>query len=159
MRKVMIAALIAGQAATVAPAAGAAELGREEVVTGQQRGTFAGARLRVPFGGSEAGRPRAALAFTPIDRTRLSGGGERLRLGEGVELGLKAGEPVKLRLGGATMAERLNAIPASDAERKQRKTGKLILKGAAITALVGAAVIGGLYLFFSVACDGNRCSD
>jgi opacity protein-like surface antigen len=159
MKWTMMAALAAAQLTAAAQPAIAAELLRENGVAAQQRGTFAGARLRIPFGGAESGRARAGVAFTSIDRSRLAAGGERVRFGEGVELGFKAGEPLKLRLGGATVAERLNAIPREDAERKQRKTGKLILKGAAVVALVGVAVVGGALLFFAVACDGNRCSE
>ena len=152
----MAAALCAAQIAT---AAQAAEIPADGSVVAREHGTFAGARLRVPFGGAEAGRPRAGLTLTSLDRTQLASGAERLRFGEGMELGIAGGEPVKLRLGGLSLGERLAAIPQADAERKQRKTGKVILKGAAVLAIIGVAVVGGALLAVAVACDGNRCDD
>ncbi|MFL6862929.1 MAG: hypothetical protein ACJ8DZ_08005 [Allosphingosinicella sp.] len=156
MRLFVAAALCAAQIASAAQAAG---FEADRAVVGQQRGTFAGARLRVPFGGRDAGRARASLGFAAIDRTRFGSGAERLRFSEGVELGLRAHEPVELRLGGASVASRFSAIPEGEARRRQDKTGKVILKGVAVVAIVGVAVIGGLYLAIAVACDGNRCDD
>jgi opacity protein-like surface antigen len=155
MKLLIAAALVAAQLTPAA--AGAAELPRDASVTAQQRGTFAGARLRVPFGGREAGRARAGIAFTSVDRSRLAGGGERLRFGEGVELGFRAGEPLKLRLGGASLSERLGA--ADGAGHKRDSTGKVILKGVAVVAIIGVAVLGGLFIFYTTVCDGNRCDD
>lgn len=156
MKLLLAAALCAAQIATAANAAG---FEADRSVVGQQRGTFAGARLRVPFGGHDAGRARASLGFAPIDRTRLGSGAERLHFGEGVELGLRANEKVELRLAGASLAARLSAIPEEEARRKQDKAGKVILKGVAVVAIVGVAVVGGLILAYNVACAGERCDD
>jgi hypothetical protein len=156
MKLLVAAALCAAQLAGTANAAG---FEADRSVVAQQRGTFAGARLRVPFGGRDAGHARASLGFAPVARTRLGSGAERLRFGEGVELGLRANEPVELRLGGASLASRLSAVPEEEARRRQDKTGKVILKGVAVAAIVGVAVIGGLYLAIQVACAGERCDD
>jgi hypothetical protein len=156
MRLFVAAALCAAQIASAANAAG---FEADRSVVSQQRGTFAGARLRIPFGGRDAGRARASLGFAAIDRTRLGSGAERLRFSEGVELGLRAHEPIELRLAGASLAQRVSALPEDEARRKQDKAGKVILKGVAVAAIVGVAVIGGLYLAVAVACDGNRCDD
>ena len=158
MKSLTAAALAAAAVSIVVQPVAAAGLPREAAIQ-TERGTFAGARLRVPFGGREAGKARASLSFTAVNRTRLGSGAEQLRFAEGVELGLRSGEPVELRLGGATLAQRLSAIPEDEARRKQDKTGKVILKGVAIVAIVGVAVIGGLYLAYQVACDDNRCDD
>jgi hypothetical protein len=157
MKTLTIAALVAAQIVVAAQPAAAAELIDEGGVTARQRGTFAGARLRVPLGGRDGGKARASLSVAPTERSRLAGGGERTRFGEGVELSLAAGEPVALRLGGASLSERLAA--AEEGKGKKDSTGKKVLKGAIIIGIVGAAVVGGLILFFVVACDDGRCSE
>ena len=158
MRKLVISTVVAAQIALAAQPVAGAELVDDRSSIGQQRGAFAGARLRVPLGGDESEKPRAGLAVAPVSRTQLADGSVRTRFGEGAELSFGAGETAELRIAGAPLAQRLGAQDHENQEREDR-TGKKILKGAAVVAIVAAAVVGGLFLFITVACDGNRCSE
>src|ERR1043165_1633260 len=97
MKKLTIAALLAAQLTAAQPAL-AAELVTQEA---PQMGAFAAARLRVPLGGErEQRRLRAGLTLAPTMHVRDSAGSERLRFGEGLELGITGREPVRLSFGG-----------------------------------------------------------
>jgi len=166
MKKLLIAALISAQLA--ATPAVAASLEARDTVTDRHRSAFAGARLRIPFGGAESGQPRAALALAPMEHGRLADGHLRGRIGEGFELGLSRRNEVRLSLAGATFGERLAAAQDEAAEegseegerpRRRRTPGQHILRGAAVAGIVAAAVVGGLILFIVVSCDDNRCSE
>jgi hypothetical protein len=158
MKLVTLAALVAAQIVTAAPAA-AAELVGDGSNSARQQGNFAGARLRVPLGGTERGKARAGLTLTTVQRTDLSDGRGRTAFGEGIELSLAAGKPLALRTGGVPLAQRLGAAEDQAAGKRKSSTGKKILKAAAVVAIIGAAVVGGLLLAFVVACDENRCSE
>lgn len=158
MKFLAMGALLAAQIMSTAPAA-AAELVADSSVAGRQQGTFAGARLRVPLGGTESGKVRAGLSLTTVQRTDFSDGRGRIAFGEGVELGVAAGKPLTLRTGGVPLAQRLGAAEDREDGKRKSSTGKKILKGAIVVAIVGAAVVGGLLLAFVVACDDNRCSE
>ena len=172
MKKLMITALVAGHLLTAAQPALAADL----VDAGTpQMGAFGGVRLRVPLDGNRQQRQvRAGLAFAPMVQSRNVQGESRLRIGEGVELGIRGRSPVTLSLAGAPLSQHLGAgqdetgespQPTSEEPRRrtpderQQETGRKILKGAAVVALIGGAIIGGLFLMITVACDGNRCDE
>lgn len=157
MKSLLIGALVGAQLA-VAPPVAAATIETHNGLAEQQRSAFVGGRLRVPFGGQESGRARAALALTSVEHGRFADGRTRTRFAEGIELGLSPNRPLTLSIGGASFAQRLAAGQETPDERQQR-TGRAILKGAAVVVIVGAAVIGGLILAFTIACDGNRCSE
>jgi hypothetical protein len=165
MKKLTIAALLAGQLLAAAQPISAAPLDDDRSTFGEQRrGAFIGARFRVPFGGEEAGRPRAALSLTSVDHGRQMDGRMRTRFAEGIELGVSPNRPLTLSLGGASFARRLAAAqgeeqPPVDNRERQNRTGRTVLKGLAVVAIIGVAVIGGLYLALTVACDGNRCDE
>ncbi len=165
MKKLTIAALIASQILAVAPPATAAPLDDRVEITEQRRGAFAGARVRVPFGGAQAGQPRASLALTSVGHSQSADGRVRTRFAEGIELGLSPERPLTLSVGGAPFAERLAAAQGNERRRRprdleqERRTGTAILKGAAVVAIVGAAVVGGLFLLIAIGCDGNRCDE
>ena len=64
-------------------------------------GMFGGLRVRMALGGNAgAERLRAGLAFAPAMHSRLANGESRLRIGEGLELGLRGREPVRLSIAG-----------------------------------------------------------
>jgi hypothetical protein len=165
MKLLVIAALIASQIAIAAQPVAAAELIDERPIAQQQRGSFAGARLRVPFGGRESGKPRASLSLTSMSRAGGADGPRGTRFADGVELSLAAKEAPTLRLGGAPVADRLAAAQGRTSPKQERnaerqdRTAKKIGKGLLVVAIVGAAVVAGLFLAFTVACDDNRCSE
>jgi hypothetical protein len=165
MKKLTIGALLAAQLLGAAQPISAAPLDNDRIGLGEQhRGTFIGARFRVPFGGENAGQPRAALSLTAVDHGRRADGGVRTRFAEGIELGVSPNRPLTLSIGGASFARRLAAAqgeeqqPADNRER-QNRTGRTVLKGLAVVAIIGVAVVGGLFLAITVACDDDRCSD
>jgi hypothetical protein len=165
MKKLTIAALLAAQLLGAAQPLAAAPLDNDRIGSGEQyRGTFMGARFRIPFGGENAGRPRAALSLTSVEHGRQADGRLRTRFAEGVELGISQNRPLTLSIGGVSFARRLAAAQGeeqqpTDNRRRQERTGRTILKGVAVVAIIGVAVIGGLYLALTVACDGNRCDE
>lgn len=167
MKTLTTAALIAAQLAATPGAA--ASLEPREQATERHRSAFAGARLRIPFGGADAGRPRAELTLAPMEHGRQADGQLRGRIGEGVELGLSRRNEIRLAVAGASFGERLAAAqgeqaqdaPAQEGERPRRRrtTGQHILRGAAVAGIITAAVLGGLVLFIGVACSGGRCDE
>jgi hypothetical protein len=165
MKKLTIGALLAAQLLGAAQPISAAPLDNDRIGLGEQhRGTFIGARFRIPFGGENAGRPRAALSLSAVDHGRQADGGMRTRFAEGIELGVSPNRPLTLSIGGASFARRLAAAQGeeqqpADNRGRQARTGGKILKGLAVVAIIGVAVIGGLYLALTVACDDNRCDE
>jgi hypothetical protein len=165
MKKLTICALLAAQLLSAAPPLAAAPLHDDRFASGeQQRGAFIGARFRIPFGGEESGRPRAALALTSVEHGFRADGRTRTRFAEGIELGVSPNRPLTLSIGGASFASRLAAAQGNeeqptDNRERQARTGRTVLKGLAVVAIVGVAIVGGLFLAIAVACDGNRCSE
>lgn len=165
MKKLTIGALLAAQLLGAAQPISAAPLDNDRIGLGEQhRGTFIGARFRVPFGGENAGQPRAALSLTAVDHGRQMDGRTRTRFAEGLELGVSPNRPLTLSIGGASFSRRLAAAQGeepqpADNRGRQARTGGKILKGLAVVAIIGVAVIGGLYLALTVACDDNRCDE
>lgn len=105
MRKLLIGALIAGQAlggAVPALAQGFA------VAQETQAGAFAGLRVRLPFGGASREPLRAGLAVAPTMRTETQDGRVRTRIGEGLEFGLRGSEPAQFSIAGRSLRQ-LNA--------------------------------------------------
>ena len=140
MKKLTIAALLAAQLTAAQPAL-AAELVTQEA---PQMGAFAGARLRVPLGGErEQRRLRAGLTLAPTMHVRDSAGSERLRFGEGLELGITGREPVRLSFGGTPVNRLGQRGTGPDGQRLGISTlGWIAIGvGAAIVIVVGAAAI------------------
>jgi len=94
MKKIIIGALIASQIGLAAQPAMAADLTSDRTSVAQRQGAFAGARLRVPLGGSKSNKIRAGLTVAPLVQGRSNSGEIRTRLGEGLEFGI-AGETRK----------------------------------------------------------------
>lgn len=156
MKSLVIASLIAGQmlAPVQAAAAGPDRFGPSTT----EVGAFAGARLRLPLGGgARKAPPRFSLALTPMLRAASADGQVQMRFGEGVGVGFSGGRSPQLTLGGLPLASRFSA--AEEGERKKDSTGKKVLKGAAVVAIVAVGVVGGLFLAYEIACGDNRCSE
>ena len=153
MKGLTIAALIAGQALAGAQPAQAAELTENRT---QQMGAFAGLRLRMPLD-SEARqrRLRAGLTLAPTMHSRSASGESRMRMGEGLELGLAGDEPVRLSLGGTPVSRLVQGPAGPDGRRAGVSTVGWIAIG------VGTVVL--LYggLLFLIAensdCDPGEC--
>jgi hypothetical protein len=140
MKKLMIAALVAGQLLTAAQPAFAAELVDSH---GQQIGAFAGARLRVPLNGNARQRQiRAGFTLAPTMRTLAADGHSRLRFGEGLELGITGRQPVRLLLAGQDV-RRLGAAQDNDDRRGGPSTLGWIAIGVGVAAVI---VIGAVAL-------------
>ena len=134
MKTLMIAALLGAQLLTAAQPAMAADL----QATGDQRmGAFGGLRVRLPLGGNPRGnRIRAGLTLAPTLSTRMQDGESRLRIGEGLELGARGREPIRLSIGGRDLrrlaaAEGDGGIP----------TGAWIAGGIVLVAIAGVTFV------------------
>ena len=141
MKKLMIMALLGGQLMTVAQPAFAAELTENRT---QQMGAFAGLRLRVPLDGNLQQRQvRAGLAVAPLMHSRAMNGETRLRIGEGVELGITGREPVRLSLAGTPVNRLAQGATGPDGRRMGISTiGWIAIGiGAAAIIIVGAAAL------------------
>jgi hypothetical protein len=161
MKRLVIAALVSTQMLAATQPVSAADFVSTET---QRPGAFAGLRLRVPLGGDPRQRQlRAGLTLAPTVHSRAIDGATRARIGEGLELGFARNGRPALSLAGMRL-DRLGADQdtperAETPDEQQQRVGRTILKGAAVVAIVGAAVVGGLFLAFTVACDDNRCSE
>ena len=153
MKIFIAAALAAAQIALPAAPAVAASLEDESSMRAQQRGAFGGARVRIPFGGERSGKPTAGVAFSSVRQDHYDDGATRIRYSEGIELGLTSGDQLALSIAGIPLSQRLAAAEERDT------TGEKLLKGAAVVAIIGVAVVGGLVAAFLIACDGGRCQE
>jgi hypothetical protein len=102
MRKLLIAALLAGQALGGSSPAFAQGFAPAQET---QTGAFAGLRLRMPFGGANREPLRAGLAFAPTTRTETQDGRVRTRIGEGLEFGLRGREPMQFSIAGRNLRQ------------------------------------------------------
>jgi hypothetical protein len=84
MRKLLIAGLVAGQIAAAAQPAMAAELDGRSPFVDNQRGAFAGVRLRASLGGKESD-VRTSLTVAATAHSRR-GADSRMMMGDGLEL-------------------------------------------------------------------------
>ena len=115
MKKIAITALIVAQTASPAAAAELIDARADSV----RPGAFAGARLRISLDSGPRERVRAGLTLAPTRHVLRTNGSNRLRFGEGVELGsgerggpqvLVAGQPIRhvVEGGGAPEGARSN---------------------------------------------------
>lgn len=104
MKRIAMAAMLASQAMGGTPAA-AAGLEPEARMSAQDAGAFAGARLRIPFGGVESGKARASVALAPTMRGPRSDGSVRTRFGHGIELGASGDQKLRLSIGGTPVSQ------------------------------------------------------
>jgi hypothetical protein len=143
----MMITLLAGQLLAAAEPVMAAELTGD----GDQRmGAFGGLRVRLPLGGQASERQlRAGLTLAPVLHDRLAGGEPRLRIGEGLELGLRGRAPMRLSIAGQDV-RRLAARESGD--DGGIPTGALIAGGLVLVAL-------GSVIFVAVALENADDSD
>ena len=142
MKKITVVVLLVSQT-LIGAQASAASLESETRFAAHQTGAFAGARLRIPFGGIEAGKPRASLAVAPTLHGQRSDGSVRTRYGAGMELGLSRHQNVQLSLAGRPVSQ-LAAGPAGpDGVKLGASTteGLLIVAGIVVLALGGVALL------------------
>jgi hypothetical protein len=99
MKTIAAASLIAAQLLAAAPAS-AADLNAAADQAQVRMGAFAGARVRLGFGGRDEGRLRAGLTLAPFSRSQTIDGRASLRYGEGFEFGIAGREQASFRLGG-----------------------------------------------------------
>lgn len=128
------AALAIAQIVAAAPAA-AAELVASHDAAATRVDAFAGARLRIPFGGREGGKARLSLSAAPALRSADPAAAARTRFGEGVELSLAGGGKAELSLAGYRFGE------GGAVDRDGRRLGVSTL---GIAAIAGAVIVAGL---------------
>ena len=155
MRKLTIAALLAGQILAAAPA-GAADFAESRQ---QQAGAFAGIRLRVPLDGAAHQRSiRVGLTLAPTMHSRTAGGETQMRIGEGLELGIADRGPVHLSIGGTPVSRVAQGRTGPDGQRLGVSTLGWIAIGVGTFVVVGA-VAGYLWFEDAIDCDpGDECS-
>ena len=113
MRKLLIAAFLAGQVMTVSQPALAADFTEAEQ---PRMGAFGGLRVRVPLDGDARQRQvRAGLTVAPTMQGANMVGERPLRIGEGVELGIRGNLPLSLTVAGMEVGgDRLGAAQDDD---------------------------------------------
>lgn len=154
MKKLTMAALVAGQLSIAAQPAIAADLTENR---SQQMGAFAGFRMRVPLdGNAQERRIRAGLAVAPSMHSRAMNRPSRLAIGEGLELGIVGRQPVRLMLGGQDI-RRLGAGQDSESGEGEEHHGPSTLGWIAIG--VGALVVVTATAGFFVVQDIIDCDD
>lgn len=148
MKMLTMAAVVGAQLLAAAQPAMAADM---EAVGDQRIAAFGGVRVRLPLGGEVGGRRlRAGLTIAPALHGRMVSGESRLRIGEGLELGVRGGEPMRLTLAGQDI-RRLAARGDNDG-RRGVPTGALIAGGIVLVTIAGV-------VFVAVALDNANDSD
>lgn len=147
MKKLIISALVAGQIAIAGQPAHAADLDGRSPFAEDQRGAFAGVRLRAQLGGSES-KLRAGLALAPTTHSRR-GAASRMAIGEGLELGMMAsGKPV------VTLADRrLDRLSLLGEDVKGDRANMSTLAKVAIVA--GVVIVVGAVAFAHVLSEAS----
>jgi hypothetical protein len=138
----MILALLAGQIGIAGQPAFAAELDGRSPFAEDQRGAFAGVRLRAQLGGSDS-KLRAGLALAPTTHSRR-GAASRMAIGDGLELGMMpTGKPV------VTLADRrLDQLSLLGEDVKGDRANMSTLAKVAIVA--GVVIVVGAVAFAHV---------
>lgn len=147
MKKLMISALIAGQIGIAGEPALAADLDGRSAFAEDQRGAFAGLRLRAQLGGSDS-KLRAGLALAPTTHSRR-GAASRMAIGQGLELGMMpTGQPV------LTLADRrLDRISLLGEDVEADRANMSTLAKVAIVA--GVVIVVGAVAFSHVVSEAS----
>jgi hypothetical protein len=151
MKSLAACAFLAAQILPLGHAAAAAELAEHRT---QQMGAFAGLRVRMPLDVSaQQRRIRAGLALAPTLHSRTATGETRLRIGEGVELGIVGRERVRLSLAGTPV----NRLAQGGTGPSGQRLGISPIGWVAIG--VGVAVVAAGTWFVIVMNDESRCCE
>jgi hypothetical protein len=153
MKSLSIAALLVAQTLACAQPAFAAELTDSPQ---QQAGVFGGVRLRVPLdGGAERRQVRAGLAVAPTLHSRTRDGETRLRMGEGIELGVSERESLRLTIGGQD-ARRLLAAAQNQNDGEEDDDDFNVGHAALIVGGVILVAAAGLFLLAEIVDDRSE---
>jgi hypothetical protein len=138
MRRILIAGLVAvAQILPAAQPAMAAELHHDRAAAPGQVSAFAGARLRIPFGGRE--KPQAGLALTSTLRSGATG---ELRFARGAELGFSGRDSrLGLSLAGRPVSQLAAGRPGPSGRKQGFSTAGWIAIGASAAIIVGGILI------------------
>jgi hypothetical protein len=151
MKTLTIASALAAQLLAVARPAMAAELAETR---NEQMGAFGGVRVRVPLDG-HAGEQgvRAGLTLAPTLHSRDVRGHSRMRIGEGLELGLNGDDRVRLSLAGTPVSRLVQGPAGPDG----RRAGISPIGWVAIG--VGVAAVAAATWFVIAINDDDRCCE
>ena len=149
MKFLAIAAFVAAQIVPHAAPAFAAELAESQ---DQQMAVFGGVRVRVPLDGHRQREGvRAGLTLAPTLHSRSADGETRLRMSEGIELGMSEREQLRLAIGGQDVRRLAGAAQdAPEGEQEEDDDDDFTWGHAAL--IVGGVIIvavGALYLVVS----------
>ena len=132
------AALLAAQVA--AQPAFAADLDSRAPFAENQRGAFAGIRLRADLGGRET-KLRGSLAVAPTIHNRRASD-SRMTIGEGLELSLRPGARPELTLAGQRL-DRMSLLgEQTQPDRENMSTVAKVAIVAGVVVVVGAFLVG-----------------
>jgi hypothetical protein len=137
MKSLALGILVVAQLLTAATPAVAAELHSERTTEASQMAGFAGARLRVPLGGTEAAQ--AGLALTSTLRSGPTG---ELRFAKGAELGF-SGKDAKPRLSfaGRPVSHLAPGGAGPDGQKQGFSTLGWVVIGASAVIILGGVLI------------------
>jgi hypothetical protein len=141
MKQVLIASLLAAQVMTTP--AFAASLEDHPAAAQSRSGAFAGARIRIGFGGRDHGKARAGLTLAPMSRSATADGVIQRRFAEGIEYGFRGNERAQLSIAGQLIEKRrLGAQDDKDEDDDDGgiPTWALVAGGVVIAAGVGLAI-------------------
>lgn len=136
MRKLLIVGLVAGQIAAGAQPAMAAELDGRSPFVDNQRGAFAGVRLRASLGGKETD-VRTSLTVAATAHSRR-GADSRMAMGDGLELSFSPHKArPELMLAGRRL-DQMNLWGRPADEKKDLSTLATVAIVAGVVLVVGA---------------------
>jgi len=143
MKRRMIGALLGAQLLTAAQPAMAAEV---NAVRDTHMGAFGGVRIRLPLDGDVRDRQlRAGLTVAPTLQSRMPDGETRLRIGEGLEFGVRGSEPARLSFAGRDLRRLAAQSGDGDDDGGGLPTGAWIAGGIVLVA-IGAVVFAAITL-------------
>lgn len=148
MKKLMIAALAAGQIAAAQPAL-AAGFGEEPGAVSNRQGAFAGARVRIPLDGSKTRKAQAGLTIAPMLQGRGADGSIRTRFGEGMELRLSGEARPQFAFAGRSLAQLREGRTGPDGRKMGVSTLGWIAIGVGVAAVIVVAA--------GVTCQETNC--
>jgi hypothetical protein len=143
MKKLTIAAFIAAQLTSGAPAS-AADLVDTSAPDGTRMGSFAGARVRISLDGAPRERVRAGLTIAPTARSIRTDGASRLRIGEGLEYGVTDRRGATVSISGRPVSELAQGPLGPDGQRRNVSTLGWVAIGAGVVLVVAIGAFGWL---------------